>query len=82
MVPCSYFASGTMPLHHIPLPGDHAERKHQRCARQRGAMPRVQGGELPDPEGAEGAFAEGGGDYRVGGQETPPFIATSSCHYY
>lgn len=26
----------------------------------RGQVPRVQGGELPHPQGAEGAFAEGG----------------------
>lgn len=45
----------------LPLHGDHAQHHHQRHTRQRGAKPGVQGGELSDPEGEEGAFAEGWG---------------------
>ncbi len=60
------------PQQHLPLPGNDAQPHHQQRERLTGhpdksgqVVPRVQGGELQDQEGAEDA-SEGGG--RGGGE--------------
>ena len=48
-------------MKHLPLPGDHAQHHHEQRERFIGDVPGVQGGDVSDQEGEEGALEESGG---------------------